>query len=226
MAVAFRSATSSTGLAPSLPSGTTTDDVVLAVYSGENSGVTVVAPTGGAWTNISTDTSVNGGGELQHHTWWARKTAAALNSTWTDSGGGGRVCLVTYSGCKTSGSPINASRYAEGVNNLSIPSITTTVDACMIVGFYNCLFWGTYTSADFTNERIDQGEAIAVYDDGLLATAGATGAMAVTRGGGTMGGTLVALEPPGGGGAQDDPELRGRPYGRRGGAQMHQLLAQ
>jgi hypothetical protein len=37
---------------------------------------------------------------------------------------------------------------------------------------------------------------------------------------------LGALDAGGGGGAQDTPELYGRPYGRRGQAHMHQLLAQ
>lgn len=196
--ITFVNVTSSTGLSPALPTGTTTDDVVLAIYSGESTAATVTAPSAD-WTVIQSDTNSGGNaGVMQHRTWWARKTASALSTTWTDGGAGGRVCLITYRGCRTTGSPINATSYGE-VNGkpLVMPSITTTVDGCVPVALVNLFNWSTIDGTDFTYERLDQGEAVGIYEDGPLYPAGATGTMSVTSAGsGVFGGTLVALEPP------------------------------
>jgi hypothetical protein len=66
----------------------------------------------------------------------------------------------------------------------------------MIVGLKNVWTWAATTPTDFTNERSDQttGGPNWTGDDGLLATAGATGVLNVS-GGAVWGATLVALEP-------------------------------
>lgn len=201
MAVAFRSASIGTDLSTALPSGHTQDDIILALVTTETNGTTPGTATG--WTPIGSDDSCpEPGRPLSGHFFWIRRGASAPATNWTSGGGSTpQVGYVCYSGCKTSGDPINASLVTgqptgNGDTTYEHGPITTTVDNCMIVGLSGCNNWTTSSSTDFANERADGGATISqhFYDDDLLTTAGSTGTLVVTGGTGWVN-CLIALEP-------------------------------
>lgn len=199
MAIAFRSATASTGVTPAEPSGAAADDIILALVSTETVGTTPTAATG--YTLLSADTSSGGSGggrPLTHHTYWIRRGGSAIANNWSVGGAANaEVCLVCYSGCITSGSPLDvAQSYNEGTDtSAEFVAVTTVTNGCMLVGLQCVNNWAASSSANWDNERIDQGGAGAqAFYDEPQTTAGATPTLSTTCGS-NWGATLIALKP-------------------------------
>jgi hypothetical protein len=143
MAVAFRtngagSATFTTSASPvvTTPSGVTDGDLVLIEFAGDTT-FTLTTPSG--WSLLA---SVDNG--TDNTTAIIYKFASGEPASWTftnlfTSAQTGEAGVVTYSGVDTT-TPINtsASGTTTSTNPHSAPSITPTVDNCMILGFSGC----------------------------------------------------------------------------------------
>src|SRR5215211_4290266 len=203
MVAAYRSSTAATGVAPAEPAGAAEFDVLLAQVYTETTGTTPTAATG--WTFLTGYSNAGYAGRPMSIHWYViRRGTSAVANNWSVGGAvAAMVSVWCFSGCKRSGtaaSVINASLATQGpsVSNptITLNGITTTVNNCLIAAMAGYNQWVASSSTDFTNERVDQGATGAAhfYDDGLLATAGATGNMVITGGDGWAG-YLFALEP-------------------------------
>jgi hypothetical protein len=162
---------------------------------------------------------------------WKIASGEPASWTWTPASSGWRtVCAVAYSGATaTGGNQVDVEGTAASANSaisLTITGVTTT--AANDIGVVACANFQGISSSESgfaTNERADFGGVM--ISDAQQATAGATGNTVVNAGTSDYLGRLITflLSAPGGS-AQDTPELYGRPEGRRGQAQMQQLLAQ
>jgi len=158
-------------------------------------------PASSGWTKLN-----QGSGSIASETaaiFWKRSDGGeAATQTWTDitaANETGRVVILVYRNCKTSGSPINASGTPVAGGSVAAhncPSVTSSVNNCMIVGIL-CIDPGSATRSYVwdspATERIDHDTTVsgmkspdaAIYvGDSILATAGSL----------VIGGTFNAAE--------------------------------
>jgi len=209
MAIAFRSATVGTTYSAALPTGNAQNDILLAIATNENP-TAITAATG--WTLIDGSTLHGFAGRSQAaYAYWIRRGALAPATNWSGGTTSPQVSYLCYSGCITSGSPIDA-YWMEAANNTSDSTtvawtaVTTTVANDMIVGIAAVNNWAAGTSATWANERGDGGASASahLYDNGLLASAGSSGSFSETIGDGHAAFTIALLPDTGGGGAPVD----------------------
>jgi hypothetical protein len=133
----------STTRSPSVISPTcSTNDILLAVICADGAASFDGSPPTG-WTLLHQET--DGGADQTSAVFWARVDGTNVLSgetkTWTTIMAANEIGLsavIAFSGCKTSGSPISAASPAPTPGGSATaqdgPSVTPTVDNCMIVG--------------------------------------------------------------------------------------------
>lgn len=211
MAIAYRSATkdlggSDTVITISKPTGTTQDDVLLAVIHLGNSVTVTSAPSG--WTEIS---APGGNGTDQGKYYWARAGASEPDDySWNLSGTAtwyGQV--AAFSGVHAIGNPIDTSNYtpyASGTDRTA-PSITTTQNNTMCVALISTATSSAITTTSSYTVVLHTSSHYAVFAYGAQVSSGASGTKSFSVSGklGGAGGTLhlALLEDTGGGGDDD-----------------------
>lgn len=194
--ISFVAARQGTSLTTAEPTGTQENDIVLALYSNEVMGGAAPTPATGYSLVGTFDTDACGVNVLRMGVYWARRGASPIATNWNDGGAAGRISLITYRGATDTGNPVEASNYDEANSTTVVnDGVTTISDNAMVVGLSAQWNWGTQTST-MANERMDSGQDQAMYDNGLKASAGATGTFSFT-GPGCMGSTVLALTPDG-----------------------------
>jgi hypothetical protein len=210
MAIAFRSASIGTTYGAALPTGNAQDDILIAVATNENP-TAITAATG--WTLIDGSTLHGFAGRSQAvYVFWIRRGASAPATNWSGGSSGTQVSYIAYSGCITTGSPVDT-YWMEAANNtsdsttVSWSAVTTTNANCMIIGVVGVNNWAAGTSATWTNERGDGGATSAahLYDNGILASPGSSGSFSETIGDGHGAFTIALLPDAGGGGGGAPP---------------------
>lgn len=205
MAIAVRSVTNTTyGTATNTvltpPTGLANNDILIGVsFRGSGTPPTVTAPTG--FTQIGTEISLNDGfGFLAKISlYWKRAASESGNYTFTHSSCSAQGMLMAFSGCVTSGSPIDVSSQNSGTNSTSTATgITTTVANDLLAYIGQC--WGDAaqsTPTGFTN--IISTLTILAASFKATTTAGATGSVTSNNGNGVStepwSAFLIALMP-------------------------------
>lgn len=190
MAPAFRSGSataygaSHTNITITPPAGIANGDILVAmIVTGALSPPIPSGPTG--WTAFGTDIQdgVSGSFFVNLRTFWKRASSESGSYTFNHATASSAGWIGCYSGCITSGTPLNATSTNTGSNNLTSTglSITTTAANSM-------LLWLSNDFADNANnltpptgmtERLD---AVVLYTaDQLIASAGATGNRTMTN---------------------------------------------
>lgn len=189
-------------IAVAKPAGVVDGDIMLAVTAifraSGASGEEISAPAG--WTGLAAETNKAGpGGDVGFRVWWKRAASEGASYNFTQSTGANRsdqIAIVAYSGCVTSGSPIDTVSTNSGIGNVSTAlSITTTVaDTLLVVAGHN---WDIAGASAITGgtERFDD---LVTICDAPQVTAGATGNKTYT--GGSVPGDpwqswMIALKP-------------------------------
>jgi hypothetical protein len=210
MAIAFRAQTNNSGgqnpsttISLNKPAGTVSGDLLLAVLGYDNDAtVTWTLPSG--WTQLDVSTQngthivrsiiaykVAGGSEPSSYTFTPSDNNPA---NWVDA------CLACYSGVDTT-TPFDVTNSkANGSSSMSLPSITTVTNGCMLILAGNN--WNgnsTTLQAGYTN-RSTQTDG-AVIADKSQPSAGATGTQTYNAGSTDQVAFLLALRPAGAGGA-------------------------
>ena len=204
MAVTFEEYTGGSGSATSgslsVPAGISADDVLIAVLTHSGWSASITPPSG--WTTIYEGQSPSGG--YDHRTWFGYKIATGSESgsfTWTF---GGSVYWAA-SMCRYSGADgIDVHAYTlDGGSARQSPSVTTTVDNCMIVAGYateNPISMA-YGPSGMTNRGGDAPGTTSWYPqtslaDKIQASAGASGTFSWGGGDTNENDTLtVAIKP-------------------------------
>jgi RHS repeat-associated protein len=204
--IALRSASSAgsvptTSLTIAAPTGTAADDVLLAVIA-TRTNPTITAPVGWALVRSDNDSTAfrqsiyvrtAGASEPGSYIW-------SFSGPVTSAVGG----MVGYSGLDPL-SPIDAhGGQVAGGTSVTAPSITTTVDDTILVGFFGDENDSTYTPPAGMTERFDvlaggsSSQSSVSAADAVQAAAGATGTKVATSSkNATYVGQLVALRPAG-----------------------------
>ncbi len=123
-------------ITPGLPSGYAADDVFLLVVEFDATDNPTIAPSGG-WTQIGTTqrtaaSATRSGGAV----FWKRAVASETAPTITDTGDHTTAIIHAFTGCKTTGSPVNTSAQTltdTPDTSVVFPSVTTSVDNCAVV---------------------------------------------------------------------------------------------
>jgi hypothetical protein len=218
VAIARRSTAGTVGGSPGTsgvftsPAGGVADDIVIFRVSGVNSGgeaAPTITPPDGTWTE-DTNAWANQTNATPDHTiksFWKRLTGnIAATYTFTFSVSSYYQAIgVCYSGCVTSGSPIDSSGATVAVTDsldATANAITTVLDNTMLI------FWGSSFNYAYQG-ALPSGMSSAVTSSNLYTaqearpTAGTTGSKvsvgAVPSGDKTTG-ALEALAPPSAGG--------------------------
>jgi hypothetical protein len=205
MAIAFRSkdennaSGGSTDSTNSKPAGTTLNDIILlCVYIETTAALTYPAD----FTEVATITATNSSFVL--HVAWKRATGSEP-TTYTTSWTGGSYAdtvLLVYSGCTTTGSPMDAtpttSAPGSGSGSIVSPAITTVTANAMVISFVGDIAGNALTKPAAMTVRStfdDQGSA-----DVIQASPGDSGTFSWTLGGGATQRCAVtlALRPAGG----------------------------
>lgn len=174
-------------MSATIPSGSTTDDIMILVCHPVN---TMSTPSG--WTSI---TSITGNSQRRFYFYYKRHTGSESTFSVAQTG---HACIISIRGCPTSGSPLDATTTTSdpGTNTTSVsfPTITTVTNNCLIL-----LAGGPWltdnnslsgqTNANLTNitEQLDAFATTSTTNrarlwltTGEMATAGATGATTAT----------------------------------------------
>jgi hypothetical protein len=183
-----------------IPTGSTTDDIMLLAIETANQAISIVTPAG--WVAVTGSPQGTGSGATSDtcsrmSVFWKRHTGSESSVTIPDSGDHQIGGIMTYRGCPTSGDPWNAiASDIETTASTSItwPSVTTTVSDCLVVLI-------TGTGQDTTNVQVSGvtngalaniqqranawvttggGGGVAIFD-GEKATAGVVGNTTGTR---------------------------------------------
>lgn len=210
-ATAQGSATATTTATVTLPT-TAANDILIAraINGGANVAMTLAGTyNGGAWTSIDSGGWTSGWGGV----WWSRCTGnhsgqTVVSSTATDSTS---LQVVRYSGCITTGSPLDANIAAATVAagaDATLAAFTTTVAETLVVLSFeiddnqavsaplkNAVAMNNVASASSSGGA----DSLAGSADLAQAVAGTTGTFAITVAAGTNQGkrmTGFALKPP------------------------------
>jgi hypothetical protein len=213
MAIAFRSVNSvayashSSTVIPA-PSGIANDDILIAAIaigrSGSDPGPST-PPAG--FTAVTTATWVQGGSfYVNLGVYWKRAASESGSYTFTHSTYSTEGVMLAYSGCLTSGSPIDSGISTQdgagGTSTLS--SITTTVANAMLLAVGQNWDANGSTPPSGMTERFDH---LITVDDVIQASAGASGTKTINPNGTTSGNWqawLFALKPAAGGAVSAD----------------------
>ena len=166
---------------------------------------------------------------------WRRASSEPANYTWNFASTWRDCVMLRYTGVVTGENPNDPDTPPAMVEAASVTSlasnndVTTTADTTG-VAFANqkaIISWAAAPGSWVARQNaagnecyvIDLVVASGTITDPTMSTAGGTPS-------GPMKAYIVAIQSVSAGGAQDTPELRGRPAGLRGERQMHQLLAQ
>lgn len=202
MAIAFRAKDEfnavggSTSATNNKPTGTVNDDILLLCVYIEGT-MALTYPAG--FTEVAAINASNSSFAL--HVAWKRAASEGTTyaTSWT-GGAYGDFVLVAYSGCITSGSPMDAtpttSALGSGTTNIISPSITTVSANTMIISHVGDILGNALTKPTAMTVRStfdDQGIA-----DVIQAAAGASGTFSWTMGGSASQRCAVtlALKPP------------------------------
>ena len=133
MAIAFRAAdakrsdgTDPWSISPNIPTGTAADDIVILI-AGTIAGNTISITADGSitpWTLIASP-DVTGGEHI--YVWWGRYSSGTTGPTVVPSGDHIVGTLASWSGCITSGSPINVSETGSEATSDTTGSFATTI---------------------------------------------------------------------------------------------------
>jgi len=180
------------------PAGTVDNDVMLAQIYAEPNGQTIDLLTG--WTLIATADHATAG--FRSRWYWKRAASEGTNYVWTATGSGWLGgAIAAYSGCITSGSPIdvNGAGNTGGSDTSAIASaITTTViDTLIVFGSHQFNEPRTLTPPSGMTERLDAD--LNYFADVAQAAAGSTGSKTATISAADFwSAILIALKPPAG----------------------------
>jgi len=207
MAIAFRSSSntgndvSATSAAPAVPTGATTNDIVVVVLSRWTADSAITAPSGFTDWGTTYPAGTGGNTNANLHIFWKRLTGAdsgTYSFSWTNNTGnswthGHAFC---FSGCVTSGTPIEAvNNWAGTAGSIGSISVTTTTQPGLIWSVYNDTN-GTHTPPTGYTEVIDFDSGSAAYlVPGTTGTQTASGG-SITSSSAT-GAVLIALKAPG-----------------------------
>lgn len=177
-----------------VPSGVTNNQVVLSHLYIEASGA-VTPPTG--FTEI-TPAAVTTGTVTVGRVFWKRATGSDSGTyAFTTPNAFSEAVAERYTGCVTSGSPIDVSNSAQrssaGTTTPSV-SVTTTGRDRLLVWSATSVQIGPWTPPTGYTERVDTGREISVATD-ELAAAGSSGSVTGTGPSAFMTAWLVALIP-------------------------------
>ncbi|MHB9070793.1 MAG: hypothetical protein ACYC54_10560 [Sedimentisphaerales bacterium] len=216
--VAAGAVASGTGaIAPVLPAGIATNDILLLFIETANQAITIPAPNGGTWiavTNSPQGTGTAGSTIATRLTvFWSRYNGTQGNPTTSDSGDHQAGRIIAIRGAAASGNPWDVT--AGGVEAVadtsgSIPGATTTVGNTLVVTAIATALpdststtnFSAWTNANQTSitERVDNaqnagnGGAIGIAT-GIRAATGAYGNTAVTTPSAYKGMMSIAIKP-------------------------------
>lgn len=210
MAVAYRSQSTTTyasrsNTSVSVPSGTANDDILIAhIFVGAGSSApTVTQPAG--FTQIGTTISMTDGGSFNGKVsvYWKRASGESGSYVFSHSTASSQLRVAAYSGCKTSGSPINASSQNNGTGTtLTATGITTTV--ADVLGVWLSNDWqgnGTLSPPGGSPTFTERFDSLIYAADATFTSAGATGNKTQTSSGNgseNWAAFLIGLEPASG----------------------------
>jgi hypothetical protein len=200
----FRSASFVGGTAanatPSEPAGAADNDILVSFAISRQDAGALSIPSG--WTSIYSGQTGSGSVHFFYNLAWIRRSGAPA-LTWTTPNTYREVYVLAYSGCTTSGSPIDASQDGGSTTttNPDCPSITTVTANAMVLaiaGQWSGSGGGGWTAPPGYTRRSDNTAGNdAVIAEKLVAVAGAENPGAFSGGGGsgaTWIGT-IALKP-------------------------------
>lgn len=210
MAVTFRAVGTSTNGTTSLalpqPAGTATGDVLVAFVLDHATSGTTTAPTG--WTRAGGVASATG--RFQVYTAVVGQNSLTGTSwTWSSLTTRAQGYIAGYSGGSTafaSQPDVAATARANASGSSGTTSITTVTNNSMVIAAFAALASGATWSAEAMataptiTERADAANSTfcsVAFADGILATAGSTGASSATiSSAGNNAGILLAIRPP------------------------------
>jgi hypothetical protein len=202
---AFRSVSnttyaSRTNTTVTAPAGIADDDIlVLFMFLGVVGGAPTPTPPSG-FTQIGSGTDVTDPGNFngKSYVWWKRASSEGSDYTITHTGANTQAVIAAYSGCTTSGSPVDAlSSNTGAVSSAVATAVTTTVGNTHLL--YLAHDWtgsGALTPPTGMGERFD---GLVYLADEAISSTGATGDRTQTNGNSAAGeqwaAWLVALKP-------------------------------
>lgn len=209
MAIAYRSQTSTTyasrtNTVLTAPAGLANDDILIAlVFTGKTGTPTVATPPAG-FTAIGTFTGVADGGGFEARTlaWWKRAASESGSYTFTHVAASSQGLMLAYSGCITSGSPIDVASQNTGTGTTTTGTgVTTTAANAMVLALnHDWEGTGTLSPPSGMTERFD---GLLYAAEVIQASAGATGnkvqTNANTSGGYPWAARVIALKEAAGG---------------------------
>ena len=185
--IAYRSTSQSSfvfGTGPNAaaaPAGLANNDIMIATMALKASSAVVPSPPAG-WTAIDNTSVVgpSGGNTVTHYAWWKRAASESGSYSFTFSGvTTSQICISAYSGCTTSGSPIDVYSKASVTDpttsgiTVTAASVTTTVPNTMLVLASHSFNTSTNTVPSGMTERLDT--TFLYRADEARASTGATG---------------------------------------------------
>lgn len=184
--IAFRSLTSTTYASRTdttlaAPAGLADNDILVAVILvGRGSSPFAPTPPAG-FVAFGTATSVTDGVfVVDLYVFWKRAASESGSYTFTHAAQSSQGLLKAYSGCLTSGTPLNATANNTGTGTTSIGSSITTTDFNSFLLFESHEWDGTggRTPPTGMSERFD---SLQYSADELITAIGATGARSYTN---------------------------------------------
>lgn len=194
MAIALRAVgtggiASGGSVTPSLPAGTTTNDILVGFVQQARGTNTLTWPAG--WTVAFSGNNGSGASGVRIEIAWKRAGASESNPTITNCSSS--LCaavILGFTGCKTSGSPFDAVGTAGTGSspNISCPSVTPTQVSTyllMAVGVQDGgSSWGSYSGSDPSpTEHSELGAWGFAVAGGVRSSSSATGARTASTGG-------------------------------------------
>lgn len=223
---------SGTTLAVTRPSTAANAWFFLDLYLETN---TIQTPTfnNGTWTLVKQATQTGSTPDYTHYRWRSLYNAegASFTISWDASSIWRTAIISAYSGGDATsvqdGTPTSHNS-AASQTTVDIDSITTAQNNSLVYYSQSNFDNRAATPATGTTPTFTERTEFANFSagDGILATAGATGNKTVTLDVASWNIGMLSDLALTSGAAQDTPELYGRPSGRRGQNQLHQLLAQ
>jgi hypothetical protein len=201
----YRSASSATntpitGLTIAKPTGTTTNDVLLASLTLRGAAITITPPAG--WTQVRTDANGSTVNQTIYRKVAGGSEPASYAFTFSVPVSAAVGGMVAYSGVDTT-NPVDVHGGQTNASSTSVtaPSVTTTVADAMLVGFFGTGNDTSFTTPSGMTERFDtdadgSSQVAGAADDVAQAAAGASGTKVATAGIAAANvGQLVALKP-------------------------------
>jgi len=200
--ISFRAAatakTTNKKLTISKPAGLANGDVMLASITVAST-ASATAPTG--WTLIGT--SLTSGSMRQTIYWRVAAASEPASYTWNFTGNQNAVGgIVAYSGAATTG-PIISGQANSSSTSITAPTVTTTADNSLVVGFFGIAASTTVSppsgmleQAELSTQASAKSKVTTEIADTIQSLAGASGnKIAIASAAAASAGQLVALQP-------------------------------